>query len=581
MQKAKPIMGLCVVVVLLLSMRVSAMDKGNPFHSRMELKEKPFRQGMQTKEFNIPYPWSFKEAKTPATVMAGSGAISGWVTRAQGGGGIGNVAIIAYQLECPFDLFQGYTDSDGFYLLGGLPPGHYFLHTINDSGFADVFYNDKSSWETADTVTVSSNEITGGIDFSLRVGGKITGTLTLSGYYVVAGWVFATDTASLNSYGTYVWNSGGESASYTIRGLPTGNYKVNTQNSSGYVDAYYDNKSGWATADVVSITEGVTTSGIDFTLNPGGTITGNVSTSAKDPLPGTEVFAYYAPNPEWVQFALTDMNGDFTLIGLREGWWKILAYGDTTYAFEWYDNKDTWDQADSVLVTTAKKQGMVVDFALAYGAAITGLVLVFGSMVPGHDVYAYYGSSYRQLLGKVDGKPSPFQPLIMKWDTTKADGTYLIGGLRTGDYVVSAYIECDQLFYDNQTSWENADLVHVTMPDTTPDINFNFSSAVEDQGDQASLLPAEFELRQNYPNPFNPGTEIEYTLRKSGKVILEIYNLLGQKVRTLVREHQSPGFYHLTWDGKNERGEKVSSGIYFYRLEMNGAFQTKRMVLLK
>jgi flagellar hook assembly protein FlgD len=64
-------------------------------------------------------------------------------------------------------------------------------------------------------------------------------------------------------------------------------------------------------------------------------------------------------------------------------------------------------------------------------------------------------------------------------------------------------------------------------------------------------------------------------------VTLEVFNLLGQKVKTLVHKYQPVSSYHIVWDGKNEQGMTASSGIYFYRLEINGVLQTKRMVLLK
>jgi hypothetical protein len=137
------------------------------------------------------------------------------------------------------------------------------------------------------------------------------------------------------------------------------------------------------------------------------------------------------------------------------------------------------------------------------------------------------------------------------------------------------------MWFDNKPLWSLPDSVLVTMASNTPGINFNFPSAVEDEENQVALRPDNFELNQNYPNPFNPGTQIEYTLQRPAQVSLTIYNLLGQKVKVLVSERQSAGSYQITWDGKNEQGRISSSGIYFYRLEVNGVPQTKRMVLLK
>lgn len=89
-------------------------------------------------------------------------------------------------------------------------------------------------------------------------------------------------------------------------------------------------------------------------------------------------------------------------------------------------------------------------------------------------------------------------------------------------------------------------------------------------------------LSQNHPNPFNPTTRIEFTVRESARVNIRIYNVAGQLVRTLVDEVKSPGIVHnVDWKGRNNAGQSVSSGVYFYRLTTKGFVQTKRMVLLK
>ncbi len=94
-------------------------------------------------------------------------------------------------------------------------------------------------------------------------------------------------------------------------------------------------------------------------------------------------------------------------------------------------------------------------------------------------------------------------------------------------------------------------------------------------------LPLSYELSQNFPNPFNAETQIKFALRDDGKVTLTVYNILGQKVRTLLDGMQTAGFKSVIWDGKNEGGETVASGVYFYRIAATNFTETKRMVLLK
>jgi 5'-nucleotidase/UDP-sugar diphosphatase len=94
-------------------------------------------------------------------------------------------------------------------------------------------------------------------------------------------------------------------------------------------------------------------------------------------------------------------------------------------------------------------------------------------------------------------------------------------------------------------------------------------------------LPNDFELLQNYPNPFNPETEIAYTIPEGSDVSIDIYDLLGQKIRTLVDSHKSPGSYVVTWNGRDDLGRKVSSGIYFYKMRAGDFTQTRKMSLMK
>jgi hypothetical protein len=94
-------------------------------------------------------------------------------------------------------------------------------------------------------------------------------------------------------------------------------------------------------------------------------------------------------------------------------------------------------------------------------------------------------------------------------------------------------------------------------------------------------LPERFALKQNYPNPFNPATTINYNLNVSADVKLVVYNILGQNVRTLVNRTVQAGEYSAHWDGRDEIGNLVSTGIYFYRLEAGDQIQVRKMLLMK
>lgn len=106
---------------------------------------------------------------------------------------------------------------------------------------------------------------------------------------------------------------------------------------------------------------------------------------------------------------------------------------------------------------------------------------------------------------------------------------------------------------------------------------FNIAVGVKDN----LQLPVGYKLFQNYPNPFNPTTNINYSLSKNADVELTIYNSLGQVVRTLVNSSQPAGSYSVMWDGSNQAGQKLASGIYLYKLTTGDFVTVKKMILMK
>ncbi len=98
---------------------------------------------------------------------------------------------------------------------------------------------------------------------------------------------------------------------------------------------------------------------------------------------------------------------------------------------------------------------------------------------------------------------------------------------------------------------------------------------------KALETPPQMALFGNYPNPFNPSTTFRYGLSEPGQISLNIYNMLGQLVRTVVKDYQVAGFYEVAWDGRNETGATVSSGIYVYRMVAGTNVETRKMLLMK
>lgn len=95
------------------------------------------------------------------------------------------------------------------------------------------------------------------------------------------------------------------------------------------------------------------------------------------------------------------------------------------------------------------------------------------------------------------------------------------------------------------------------------------------------LRPDRFDIAQNYPNPFNPETRIAFNVPKQAEIRLNVYNVMGQLVRTLAAGSYSVGQHEVMWDGRNDNGAPVSGGVYLYRLEGPGINVTKKMLLMK
>lgn len=152
-----------------------------------------------------------------------------------------------------------------------------------------------------------------------------------------------------------------------------------------------------------------------------------------------------------------------------------------------------------------------------------------------------------------------------------------------------------KLYFSTGPTWDSTSSVPVdsqfypptsemTFVNTTGDstwIPVFHKGALEVKDVNTPTKPTVFSLAQNYPNPFNPKTMIRFALPKDSWVRLEVYNILGQKVKTLVDEKLAAGVKEVEWDGKDGKGLEVASGIYFYRIKTDSFSDVKKMVMLK
>ncbi|MBN2366144.1 MAG: T9SS type A sorting domain-containing protein [Calditrichaeota bacterium] len=162
-----------------------------------------------------------------------------------------------------------------------------------------------------------------------------------------------------------------------------------------------------------------------------------------------------------------------------------------------------------------------------------------------------------------------------------SDGT---GAIRVDDAFSAFNGNLDSTYHEDDTIDEITGLHYYSFGDYKI-LPRNYNDIVNhvdiDISNMAGTVPDQFVLRQNYPNPFNPATTIEFVVPRTSSLRLTVYNTLGQKVRTLIDGVVSQGNKQVIWDGRNDAGNLIGSGIYFYRLEGEGIIMIRKMILMK
>lgn len=149
--------------------------------------------------------------------------------------------------------------------------------------------------------------------------------------------------------------------------------------------------------------------------------------------------------------------------------------------------------------------------------------------------------------------------------TCNQEGTICVDSIQPADPIYN------WLWADASPTWNNGEPYCFVVNDPTNAIGDNDNP----------LIPIEYALDQNYPNPFNPTTTIDYAIKTASHVELSVFNVLGQKIKTLVDQEQPANYYSITWNGDTDSGKPAASGIYFYEIKAGDFEMTKKMMLLK
>ena len=176
--------------------------------------------------------------------------------------------------------------------------------------------------------------------------------------------------------------------------------------------------------------------------------------------------------------------------------------------------------------------------------------------------------------------------VVLKWETSAEVNTTGFNLLRSekeeGDYdlVTKEYVPAKGLASGADYEYSDEEVsINRTYWYVLKEVSGEDSKLVF--GPYKVIVKAPFALAQNMPNPFNPVTTIKFTVPEDTEVNLTVYDVAGRRVKTLAKGHHKAAYYSVTWDGMNDNGSRVASGVYFYRLKAGKNVQSKKMVLLR
>lgn len=273
-----------------------------------------------------------------------------------------------------------------------------------------------------------------------------------------------------------------------------------------------------------------------------------------------------------------DILGDYVIQTNQAPWSGILVD----------DAANLPQRGDSVRVTGTVQENFTYTIlssvtafeSLGGGYKIEPLKLTTGQAADGSPEAESYEGVLLEFNNVVVSDPFPDRTANFG-EMTIDDGS---GGYRVGDDFSIAYRgNLDSTFAKNDRIEKiigigNYSFYHYKLDPRNNEDVIGHTTNVKNSNNHRELS---YDLKQNYPNPFNSSTTIYYSLGKRGLVELILYNILGQKIRTLVNEIKIAGQHVVPWDGRNDNGQLVASGLYFYTLKTGSFIKTNKMVLLR
>ncbi|GEM_PF-4429302 len=497
--------------------------------------------------------------------------LSGRVTDEASGKPIAGAIVTAFQENTAADAliskeelrlpFVTKTDENGNYKFDGVRAGKYFVQA-GARGYQPEFWKEAANLKDAKPVEVPESGDVKDINFTLMQGGAISGSV-----------LSAADQKPIPGVGVQVFpkegrvpiarGESGRDGKYRIEGLPSGEYIVFAA-AEGFQGLYYKDAPLRENATPVKVEAPKETGEINFQLKKfeprGGTIAGVVVSEAdKNPIPHAFVLviAMSAPSnvPNAPHFTMTDEFGKYK-IPVPAGKYVAVAAAPRFIA-EYFDNAKSFREAKIFGV----ENGAVVEINFALTPAQRGPYQITGRVRHKNQGRGAENAVVQALDNGV----------VIAAALTGNDGNFALDEMPAGEFKISA----------TSANGDAEQTVPVSVGNGRNAVNVELILGTTSVQATTAEIPATFELEQNYPNPFNPETSIKYHLPIRTNVTLRIYNALGQEIRTLVNTLQDAGVYSATWDGKDNNGRPLSTGLYLFRLEAGDFVSTRKMAMVR
>jgi hypothetical protein len=364
--------------------------------------------------------------------------------------------------------------------------------------------------------------------------------------------------------------------------IPQGHYIIFAR-AKGYHRTFYNNEFNLLSANILDLTSDTT--GINFTLYPiPPVVLGQISGSVADSTTGAAVPArMMAFRDIWSQpdtlkmhvvgayFTDADSTGAYTFENLPPGNYKILAIPLGGYAPSFYSVSGPtvrWKDATAVQVNGNTVSGVNI-LVMPLPDSVSGYASISGTVKNSSSHAGVSGA----IVYAADGNGN-----ILGYGVTDAMGSYTIVGLAPGSYNLFA----DVVGYSSSGSSSSSPSYDASGNPISSTSNLLVSpESPAGVVVNKTIQPTSYSLEQNYPNPFNPTTQIAFNIAQTERVNISIFNILGQKVATIINAGMSAGAHVVMWNGRNEHGELLPSGVYFYRLSTPTFSAVKKMILLK